>query len=72
MEEDTRPMTLGDWMVTLLILAIPLVNIVMYLVWALGTSGNVNRRTFCQAALCWTLIGLAFVLVVGGLGSLRG
>ena len=69
MEEDAQPMTVGDWMLTLLVLAIPLVNLVMYLVWALSSSGNVNRKTFCQASLYWFLIIMGVALVFGGLGS---
>jgi hypothetical protein len=71
---DTRPMTVGDWMVTLLILAIPLVNIVMYLYWALSSSGNINRKTFCQATLIWVLImlgiGVIVVVVTGAFAAL--
>jgi small neutral amino acid transporter SnatA (MarC family) len=70
MEEDTSPMTIGDWMVTLFVLAIPLVNLVMYVVWAAGSSGNVNRRTFCQATLTWFAILLGFGLLVSFLGSI--
>lgn len=47
---------LGDWMITLLVLAIPLVNLFMYLYRAFSKTGNVNRRTFCQACILWFLI----------------
>ena len=60
--EDTLPMTVGDWMVTLLILAIPIVNIIMYFVWAFSSSGNVNLKTYCQASLIWFLILMAVAL----------
>lgn len=65
-------MTIGQWMVTLLVLAIPFVNIIMYLVWAFSDAGNVNRKTFCQASLLWGLIGVSIWLlflagaVIGG------
>ena len=66
---DTRPMTVGDWMLTLLVLAIPIVNLVMYLVWALSGSGNLNRRNFCRASIYWFLIILglyaSFMVLVG-------
>jgi hypothetical protein len=62
-------MTVGDWMLTLLVLAIPLVNLIMYLVWALSGSGNVNRRNFCRASIYWCLIILGiyifFMALVG-------
>jgi len=60
---DTRPMTVNDWMLTLLVLAIPLVNIVMYLVWAFSSTGNVNRQNFCKASVYWFMIILGIYLV---------
>lgn len=69
---DTRPMTVGGWMLTLLVLAIPIVNLVMYLVWALSGAGNVNRRNFCRASIYWFLIILGFYisfLLLAGIAS---
>ena len=60
---DTRPMTVGDWMLTLLVLAISLVNLIMYLVWALSSSGNLNRRNFCRASIYWFLIILGLYVL---------
>lgn len=71
MEDDSYPMTLGDWMITLLILAIPLVNIIMYLVWAFG-SGNISRKTYCQACLLWVVIIGGIMLVISGVGMITG
>lgn len=64
MAADTRPMTLGDWMLTILVLAIPVVNIVMYVYWAVSDSGNANRRTFCQASILWAVIGFGIMMLV--------
>lgn len=61
---DNRVMTVGDWMVTMLVLAIPLVNIVMYLVWAFSSTGNINRRNYCRASLIWFLIAIGIYLVI--------
>ncbi len=69
MDEEIRPLTVGEWMLTLLVLAIPLVNIVMYLYWAFASTGNLNRRRFCQASLLWFLIlvgfGILFAILAG-------
>jgi len=72
MSEDTRPMTIGDWMITLLVLAIPIVNLIMYLVWAFGSGGNVNRKTFCQASLIWFLIIVSISILLAVLGGALG
>lgn len=57
--QDTAVMTTGDWFVTQLILAIPLVNLVMLLIWGFSSTGNVNRRNFCKATLIWMAIAIA-------------
>lgn len=67
--DDDYPMTIGNWMITMLILAIPVVNIIMVLVWAFG-FGNTSRKTYCQASLLWMLILIAAAVVFGGIGAL--
>jgi hypothetical protein len=67
--EDTTPLTVGQWFVTMLILALPLVGIIMLFVWAFG-DGNLNRKNYCRAALIWAAIALVIVIVFGVLGGL--
>jgi hypothetical protein len=61
-QDDTRPLSVGEWMLTLFILAIPVVNLIMYILWALG--GNVNRRNYCRAVIYWALILTVLVIVL--------
>lgn len=68
--EDDYPMTIGDWMITMLVLTIPVVNIIMYLVWGFGNSGNTSRKTYCQATMLWVLILFGAFLIFGGIGAL--
>lgn len=68
---DNRPMTTGDWFITMLLLAIPLVNLILIIVWACGV-GNRNRVTYCRASILWFVIGLVLYViffVVLGLGA---
>ncbi|PIT47013.1 hypothetical protein BHC51_06835 [Snodgrassella alvi] len=51
-------MSIGDWIVTLLIFCIPLVNLIMMLVWAFGGNSNPNRANFCKAYLILGVIGI--------------
>ena len=62
-DQPEKPLTTGEWFVTLLILALPIVGLVMYFVWGFGTTGNVSRRNFCRAALLWLAIGLGLALL---------
>ncbi len=72
MQQDTSPMTVKDWLITILVLAIPLINIIMYFVWAFSDSGNVNRKTYCQATLLFIAIIIAAVVFFGAIGSMFG
>ncbi|MDO5058187.1 MAG: hypothetical protein Q4E06_12835 [Lautropia sp.] len=57
----------GDWVLTLIVLSIPLLNIPVMLYWALSSSGNPNRRNFCKAFLLVMLLGLVLAFLLGGL-----
>lgn len=57
-QNDNAPvMTTGQWVLTMIVFMIPLVNIIMLFVWAFGI-GNPNRANFCKAQLLIYLIGL--------------
>jgi hypothetical protein len=56
------PMTLGEWLITMIILMVPCVNIVMLFVWGFG-NGNVNRKNYARA----TLIVMAIGVVLGAI-----
>lgn len=43
-------------MLTLFVLAIPLFNLVMYIIWAVSEDGDEGRRNYCRAAIAWVLI----------------
>lgn len=62
--ENNRPLTTGEWFVTILILGLPLIGIVMHFVWAFS-DGNLGRRNFCRATLLWLAIVLGLAAVVG-------
>jgi hypothetical protein len=57
-----KPLSTGEWFVTLLVLGLPLVGLVMYFVWGFG-PGNLGRRNFCRAALLWLAIMAALAVV---------
>lgn len=61
---DTSPMSMGDWLLTLLAMMIPCAGIVLYFVWAFGKSGNINRRNFCRAQLIITGAVLVLYMIL--------
>lgn len=48
---DTSPLSMGDWILTVLASFIPCAGIILYFFWAFNKNGNVNRRNFCRAQL---------------------
>jgi hypothetical protein len=60
-------MSLGDWLITFIVLAIPLVNIVMLFVWGFSSSANPNKANFCKAYLILALIGIVLFFLFGGM-----
>lgn len=59
-----RPVTFRDWMVTYLLLCIPVVNIVLLLVWAFGDSVQESKTNWAKALLVWMLIGTIIPLAL--------
>ncbi len=70
MEEKVPVMSVGEWMVTLLILIIPIVNIIMLFVWGFGGGVNKTKANYCKASLIWVAIGLILWFTV--LSSIMG
>jgi hypothetical protein len=65
------PVTVGDWVVTLLIMFIPLVNLIMLFVWAFSDGTNVSKANWAKATLIWMLIGIVLgILFWGAIGSM--
>ena len=62
--EQNKPLTIGDWLITFILLSIPVVGLIFLLYWILSSSSNVNRKNFCIAAIIFqaALIILTFVL----------
>lgn len=74
---DTTPLTMGDWILTLLAMWIPCCGgIILYFYWAFSKTGNLHRRNFCRAALIVEgvafVIMLIFLVLVVGISGLSG
>ena len=75
MEEfkPSREVSVGDWMLTLFLLAIPLVGLIMLFVWAFGGGTPASKANFAKAALIWAaiIIGLSIIGMILGIGIFR-
>jgi branched-subunit amino acid transport protein AzlD len=57
-----KPMSVKDWLITLLLMAIPVVGIVLLFVYAFGNNENVNKQNWAKAQLIMLAIVLALVI----------
>lgn len=70
MEAEYQPIpnrsevTLGNWVLTLIITMIPILNIIMLFVWSFSRSTNIVKAKWAQAALiliaAWIVLGILF------------
>lgn len=55
---------MGDWVVTLLVAAIPLVGFIMYFVWAFSGGTPESKKNWARAVLIWMAIGFIPTLLL--------
>lgn len=69
--QNQKPMSVKDWLITLLIMAIPIVGFIMLFVYAFGSNENVNRQNWAKAQLIMIaiIIGLLvlFFIIFGSI-----
>lgn len=69
----TPVMTVGNWIVTMLIMMIPIANIVMLIIWAASSTENPNRKNWAIAQLIFMAIGiLIWIALAGAIFSTMG
>ena len=64
------PMSIGDWIITSIILAIPIVGFVMLFVWGFGSNTQPSKANWAKASLI--MIGISIVIVLLFFGSIFG
>lgn len=63
--KTSNEMTVGDWLITMLIMIIPIVNIVMLFVWGFGNADP--RRNYARASLIWMAISIVLAIIFYGI-----
>ena len=59
-------MTVPEWIGVLIVLAMPILNLIMYIMWAFGRRTNENLKNFCRATLIIGTIGILLSIMLGG------
>jgi hypothetical protein len=63
--QTSQVLSTKDWLITLIITIIPIVNIIMFFVWAFGDGTNPNKANWAKASLLLTaIIAVLYVVLV--------
>lgn len=64
MDQNNAPVvSFKEWMISMLLLALPVVNIVMLFVWAFGGGASISKANFAKASLVWMAIGIVLGII---------
>jgi len=66
--DNDEPLSIGGWIGTLIIMAIPIVNLVMIFVWGFG-NGNTSRKNYALATLILMLLSTAITIIIFALSA---
>lgn len=69
--------TVGQWMLTMFLLILPVANIILTFVWAFSKGVKPSKRNFCKAMLIYELIAIGIsvitaIIIIAVGGSLFG
>lgn len=69
--QNTAPMSVKDWAITLLLTSLPLIGIILLLVWAFGSDTNINKQNYAKGALIlYALIIAMYIVLIIVFGSM--
>ncbi|MFY8215611.1 MAG: hypothetical protein ACOVMP_03315 [Chthoniobacterales bacterium] len=69
-EIETKPVTVGNWIFTIVLLAIPVVNVVLLFVWAMSSSTHPSKKSYAQAVLIVGVVGIILAVALMLLATL--
>ena len=65
-QEQASVMSVKDWIITILISAIPFVGFIMLFVWAFSSGNNPNKSNWAKATLIWVAVFMVLGFLLWG------
>lgn len=69
-QRQFKSLTIGDWLITFLIQAIPIVGFIMLFVWAFGGDTHPSKKTWAQATLIFMVVVVFTIILFILLGGI--
>lgn len=63
-QQNEALISVGDWVVTILVTALPIIGIVMLFVWGFGSGTPVSKANYAKAALIWLAISIVLSFLI--------
>jgi len=63
-QTNSNALSVKDWLITLIIAAIPIVGFIMLFVWGFGSGTNENKANWAKAALLFFVIVIALYILL--------
>lgn len=60
---SSETVSLGDWIVTMILSGIPIVGLIMILVWAFGGGAKPSKKNYARAFIIVALIGIVLGII---------
>jgi len=57
------PVTIGDWIITYLLMCIPLINFILLFVWAFDSNTKPSKKNWAKASLIWIAIVFGIMIM---------
>ena len=64
--KNTSTVSIGDWIITLILMMIPLVGFIMLFVWAFGGNTPESKSNWAKAMLIFYVIGFVLAILLWG------
>jgi len=69
-DKRLKTLSVGEWMLVIFAMLLPLINIIFMALWAFTSEGNIHRRNFARAAMLWLIIILIACVVAMAIAGL--
>lgn len=64
--QNKSVVSIANWIVTMILVAIPIINIIMLVVWAFSSSTPKSKANWAKATLLLMVIGIIFAMLFWG------
>ena len=64
-QHNEKPISVGEWVLNIFIVSIPLVGLIMLIVWAVSKDIPESKSNWAKGMLVWYAIGIVLAFIFG-------